>query len=116
MNIKETDKKYIMGTYGRLDLEIDHGTGATLFDTSGKEYIDFGSGIAVNTFGAADKPWIDAISDQLGKIQHTSNYYYTKPCSDLAKILCERTNMCLISFSSLDVAFRYSLSKRSNSS
>lgn len=99
MNIKENDKKYIMGTYGRLDLEIDHGFGATLFDTDGKEYIDFGSGIAVNTFGAADRVWIDAVTEQLKKIQHTSNYYYTQPCSDLAKILCTRTNMSKVFFS-----------------
>ena len=99
MEIKQTDNKYIMGTYGRLDLEIDHGTGATLTDTNGRDYIDFGSGIAVNTFGAADKSWIDAVTEQLNKIQHTSNYYYTKPCSDLAKILCERTNMSKVFFS-----------------
>ncbi len=99
MEIKQTDNKYIMGTYGRLDLEIDHGQGATLTDTSGRDYIDFGSGIAVNTFGASDKLWIDAVTAQLNKIQHTSNYYYTKPCSDLAKILCERTGMSKVFFS-----------------
>lgn len=99
MGIKETDKQYVMGTYGRLDLELDHGFGSTVVDTAGKEYIDFGSGIAVNTFGVADKPWLDAVLSQLSKIQHTSNYYYTKPCSDLAKILCERTNMSKVFFS-----------------
>ena len=99
MNIKETDKKYIMGTYGRVDLEISHGCGSTLFDTSGKKYIDFGSGIAVNTFGACDDLWVDAVTEQLKKIQHTSNYYYTKPCSDLAEILCEKTGMSKVFFS-----------------
>lgn len=99
MSIKEIDNKYIIGTYGRLDIEIDHGFGSTLVDTSGKEYIDFGSGIAVNTFGVSDKPWIDAVTEQLNKIQHTSNYYYHKPCSDLAKILCEKTNMSKVFFS-----------------
>ncbi len=99
MSIKDKDKKYIMGTYGRLDLEIDHGTGATLFDTAGKEYIDFGSGIAVNTFGASDSIWLDSVYEQMKKIQHTSNYYYTKPCSDLAEILCKRTNMSKVFFS-----------------
>ncbi len=99
MNIKETDKQYIMGTYGRVDVEIDHGKGSILYDTQGKRYIDFGSGIAVNTFGASDSEWIDAINAQLGKIQHTSNYYYTLPCAHLAEILCKRTNMSKVFFS-----------------
>lgn len=99
MNTKEIDKKYIMGTYGRLDIEIERGFGATLVDSSGKEYIDFGSGIAVNTFGAADAEWARAVSEQLSKIQHTSNYYYTKPCSELAKMLCEKTGMSKVFFS-----------------
>ncbi len=99
MNTKEIDKKYIMGTYSRVDIEIERGFGATLVDSSGKEYIDFGSGIAVNTFGAADTEWARAVSEQLSKIQHTSNYYYTKPCSDLAKMLCEKTGMSKVFFS-----------------
>ncbi len=99
MNIKETDKQYVMGTYGRVDLAIDHGSGSTLYDTEGKKYIDFGSGIAVNTFGASDPEWINAVTAQLDKIQHTSNYYYTKPCAELAEMLCKRTNMSKVFFS-----------------
>ncbi len=99
MNIKETDKQYIMGTYGRVDLAIDHGKGSTLYDTDGKKYIDFGSGIAVNTFGASDTEWVKAVTAQLEKIQHTSNYYYTEPCARLAEILCKRTNMSKVFFS-----------------
>lgn len=99
MSIKETDKKYIMGTYGRVDLEISHGCGSTFFDTNGKKYIDFGSGIAVNTFGVCDELWVDAVTEQLKKVQHTSNYYYTKPCADLAEILCKRTGMSKVFFS-----------------
>ncbi|MBQ9736793.1 MAG: aspartate aminotransferase family protein [Clostridia bacterium] len=99
MNIKETDKKYIMGTYGRVDLELEYGVGATLYDSAGKSYIDFGSGIAVNTFGAADREWIEAVTAQLAKIQHTSNYYYTKPCADLAEALCKKTAMSKVFFS-----------------
>jgi len=99
MTIKETDQKYIMGTYGRVELELDHGFGATLVDTNGRKYIDFGSGIAVNTFGACDKAWVEAVSAQLEKIQHTSNYYYTKPCADLAEIICTRTGMSKVFFS-----------------
>ncbi len=99
MNIKELDKQYIMGTYGRVDLAIDRGCGSTLYDTDGKKYIDFGSGIAVNTFGASDPEWIKAVTAQLDKIQHTSNYYYTKPCAQLAEMLCSRTGMSKVFFS-----------------
>ncbi len=99
MNIKETDQKYIMGTYGRYDLELVSGKGSTFKDVNGKEYIDFGSGIAVNTFGAADSEWVEAVTKQLNLIQHSSNYYYTEPCARLAKMLCERTGMKKVFFS-----------------
>lgn len=99
MNIKEKDQNYIMPTYGRLDVALVSGTGSTLKDDNGKEYIDFGSGIAVNTFGACDKEWVAAVTAQLNTIQHTSNYYFTKPCSDLAELLCEKTGMRKVFFS-----------------
>ncbi len=99
MTTKEADKKYIMGTYGRFDLEICGGKGSTLFGADGREYIDFGSGIAVNTFGAADDSWVRAVCEQLKKIQHTSNYYYTEPCARLAEMLCTRTGMSKVFFS-----------------
>lgn len=99
MNIKEKDQKYIMQTYGRLDVALVAGKGSTLTDENGKEYIDFGSGIAVNTFGACDTEWVNAVTAQLNAIQHTSNYYYTKPCSDLAELLCTRTGMSKVFFS-----------------
>ncbi|MBQ7960413.1 MAG: aspartate aminotransferase family protein [Clostridia bacterium] len=99
MNIKEKDQKYIMPTYGRLDVALVEGKGSTLKDSEGKEYIDFGSGIAVNTFGACDEEWVKAVTAQLNAIQHTSNYYYTKPCSDLAELLCEKTGMSKVFFS-----------------
>lgn len=99
MNIKEKDQNYIMGTYGRLDLAIVSGKGSTLIGSNAKEYIDFGSGIAVNTFGACDEEWVLAVTKQLNTIQHTSNYYYTKPCSDLAELLCTKTGMSKVFFS-----------------
>lgn len=99
MNTKELDKKYIMGTYGRFDIELSHGKGSTLYDADGKKYIDFGSGIAVNTFGVGDQEWTDAVTAQLGKIQHSSNYYYTEPCAKLAEMLCKRTGMKKVFFS-----------------
>lgn len=88
-----------MNTYKRLNVELDHGSGSTVFDADGKEYIDFGSGIAVNTFGISDPVWVEAVSRQLAKLQHTSNYYYTKPCAELAELLCARTGMSKVFFS-----------------
>ena len=99
MNIKELDKKYVMPTYGRFDLQIASGRGSTLFDENGKEYIDFGTGIAVNTFGVCDEEWKNAVTEQMNKIQHTSNLYYSEPCVRLAEMLCEKTGMKKVFFS-----------------
>lgn len=83
--------KHVMGTYGRLDLVLDSGSGQTAVDENGKEYIDFGSGIGTSSLGYCDEDWVNAICEQAHKIQHTSNYYYTKVQSDFAKRLCEAT-------------------------
>lgn len=91
MSIKELDKKYIANTYARFDLQITHGNGSLVYDENGKEYIDLSSGIAVNTFGMADPVFINAVTEQLNKCQHTSNLYYSEPCVKLATLLCERT-------------------------
>ncbi len=91
MSIKEKDKKYVANTYARFDIEIVSGNGSRVVDSSGKEYIDLGTGIAVNTFGLCDKEWREAITKQLTKFQHTSNLYYSEPCARLAEMLCERT-------------------------
>lgn len=66
---------------------------------NGKEYIDLGSGIAVNTFGAADDEWVAAVTAQLNSLQHISNLYYTSPCAQLAEMLCQRTGMKKVFFS-----------------
>ncbi len=98
MNIKEADKQYIMPTYGRFDLCIVKGEGSTYYDENGKKYIDMGTGIAVNTFGANDEEWKNAVIEQINKIQHTSNLYYSEPCVKLAKMLCEKTGMKKVFF------------------
>ena len=98
MNTKELDNKYIAHSYGRFDVCIVSGKGSTLFDENGKKYIDFGSGIGVSAFGACDDEWTKAVTEQLSKIQHTSNLYYTEPCAELAELLCEKTNMCNVFF------------------
>lgn len=99
MDIFETDKTYIADTYARFPVEIVSGKGAKLMGSDGKQYTDLASGIAVNTFGASDDEWVNAVTAQLKLIQHTSNLYYTEPCALLAKALCERTGMKKVFFS-----------------
>lgn len=98
MSIKETDKKYIAGTYRRFPVEIVSGHGSVAVDADGREYIDMGSGIGVTSFGIADGDWVAAVTAQLGRVQHTSNLYYTEPCAQLARRLCERTGMAKVFF------------------
>lgn len=98
MNTKELDLKYVANTYARFPLEITKGKGATAWDEEGREYIDLGSGIAVNTFGFSDEKWISAVTNQLTALQHTSNLYYTKPCAELASLICEKTGMKKVFF------------------
>ena len=99
MNIIETDNTYVAHSYGRFPICITGGKGSILYDENGKEYIDFGSGIAVNSFGVSDDIWKQAVIKQINKVQHTSNLYYTEPCADLAKMLCEKTGMKKVFFS-----------------
>lgn len=99
MAIFETDKNYIANTYARFPVELSEGNGALLYGEDDKEYIDLGSGIAVNTFGAADDEWVEAVTVQASLLGHTSNLYYTKPCAELAQMLCERTGMKKVFFS-----------------
>ena len=77
--MKDLTHQYIMGTYGRFPVAIDHGQGATLYDPEGNAYIDFTSGIGVTALGYGHQPWVDAITDQAKKLVHTSNLFYTEP-------------------------------------
>lgn len=87
----EQFNKYVMHSYGRYDLAIDKGAHETATDEDGKEYIDFGSGIGTNSLGYCNDDWVNAVCEQAHKLQHTSNYYYTKVQADFAKELCEAT-------------------------
>lgn len=98
-NIINIDKEYVANTYNRFPLEIVRGEGSYLFDSEGKKYIDMGSGIGVTAFGFGDEEWKTAIIDQINKVQHTSNLYYTEPCANLAKLLCEKTGLKKVFFS-----------------
>ena len=97
-NIKEIDQTYVAGTYARFPVEIVRGKGSLVYDETGKEYIDLGSGIGVTAFGVADGEWVEAVTKQLGALQHMSNLYYTQPCALLARELCRRTGMKKVFF------------------
>lgn len=91
--IKEQDGKYIMHTYGRVDVALVKGKNARAWDESGKEYIDFTSGIGVNALGYADAGWAAAVAKQAGEIQHLCNYYYSPQCIGLAEELSAASGM-----------------------
>ena len=99
MNIKEKDNLYIANTYARFPLVLKEGKGSVVWDEDGKEYIDLGTGIAVNTFGFSDCEWVNAVTQQLNTLQHTSNLYFSEPCANLAEMLCCRTGMKKVFFS-----------------
>ena len=74
----EEFNSHIMGSYGRYDLVLESGENETATDENGKQYIDFGSGIGTNSLGYCNADWVEAICTQAHKLQHSSNYYYTK--------------------------------------
>ena len=98
MNTIEKDQAYVAPTYARFPVEIVSGKGARWYDADGKEYIDMGSGIAVNALGASDEGWVKAVTEQLSRIQHVSNLYYSEPEARLAEMLCLRTGMRRVFF------------------
>ena len=99
MNTIELDNQYVASTYKRFPIEIISGKGSLVKDVNGKEYIDMGSGIAVTSFGVADDEWIAAVEKQIHNVQHMSNLFYTAPCANLAKALCDKTGMSKVFFS-----------------
>jgi acetylornithine aminotransferase len=87
MNIQELDKKYVLQTYARQDVEFISGDNSTLTDSKGKRYIDFTSGIGVTSVGHANARLSSAISEQLLKITHISNLYHIAPQAKAAELL-----------------------------
>lgn len=96
--IKQLDSEYILQTYGRFDLCLVEGKGCRAKDPEGNSYLDFTSGIGVNSLGWCDDEWVAAIAAQAGKLQHTSNIYYTEPGAKLAEALCTRTGFSRVFF------------------
>lgn len=91
MGTIEQFNKYVMPSYGRYEVVFESGTSEEAVDENGKHYIDFGSGIGVNSLGFCNEDWVNAVCEQAHKLQHTSNYYYTRVQADFAKALCETT-------------------------
>ena len=97
--IKALDEQYVMHSYARFPVALDHGQNATLWDVNGKEFIDFTSGIGVNALGYNHPLWVKAVTDQATKLAHISNLFYTEPYAKVAQKLCTRTGMTNVFFS-----------------
>ena len=96
--LKALDHAHTLQTYGRFDVAIAHGKGATLWDLEGKEYIDFTSGIGVNSVGYGNEQWAWSIYEQALALGHISNLFYTQPYAKLADVLCRRAGMAAAFF------------------
>lgn len=96
--LQARDQACMQQTYGRFPVAIDHGKGATLWDVEDKEYIDFASGIGVNSLGYGNEAWVAAVSEQAGKLAHISNLFYSQPYIELAEKLCQRSGMAAAFF------------------
>ena len=92
------DDEYVLHTYRRNPIALAAGHGLCAQGPEGQQYLDFTSGIGVNSLGYCDLEWAEAVSTQAHKLQHTSNLYYTAPCGKLAKKLCKRTGMSKVFF------------------
>ena len=81
------DDANVLHTYGRSPIALVEGRGMYARDAEGREYLDFTSGIGVNALGFCHPAWVQAVSAQAARLQHTSNLYYTEPCGALAEEL-----------------------------
>jgi len=91
---------HVMKTYGRLPVALSHGKGCWLWDTEGNKYLDGLGGIAVNTLGHAHPKLVPALTDQIGKIIHSSNYYLVPLQEKLAAKLTELSGLTNVFFCS----------------
>lgn len=98
VDIQKKDQKYIANTYKRFPVSLVEGKGSVARDPEGKEYIDFTSGIGVNSLGYGDPEWADAVAAQAHKLQHVSNLYSTQPDVEVAEKLCEYTGFSKVFF------------------
>ncbi len=96
--LQQADQQNVLQTYARFPVAIDHGKGATLYDVEGRKYIDFTSGIGVNSIGYGNTKWVEAITTQAMKLGHISNLFYSEPYIKLAETLCRRSGMASVFF------------------
>ena len=89
--IKNQADNSLMPTYAHFPVSIESGNGATFKDSEGNDVIDFGSGIGVNSLGYNNEGWINAVTEQLKKVQHTSNLYYNSTVAEYAEMLTKKT-------------------------
>ncbi|MDR0885954.1 MAG: aspartate aminotransferase family protein [Clostridiales Family XIII bacterium] len=97
--IRDLEDTYVANTYGRYPLALVKGEGSYAYDPDGNQYIDFTSGIGVNSLGYSDPGWVEAITKQAATIQHTSNLFYTEPVSLVAEEVVKRTGLRRMFFS-----------------
>lgn len=95
--LKAMEKTYVMSSYGRYDVFLEGGKGATLYG-DGKEYIDFAAGIGVLSLGTAHPAWLRAVAEQSAKLAHVSNLFYSEPMITLAYKLCQATGLSKVFF------------------
>lgn len=96
--LKQQDSNYLAQTYGRFDVALSHGTGCEVWDFDGKRYLDFTSGIGVNSLGWADADWLQAVNEQAARLSHTSNLFYTEPSTQLAQRLVQISGLKRVFF------------------
>ena len=118
--LRNLDEQYVMHSYGRFPVAIDHGKSATVWDLDGREYIDFTAGIGVCSLGYAEEGWVAAVHEQAGKLSHISNLFYSEPYAKAAQKLCTRTGMANVMFANsgaeaneamIKIARKYSFDK-----
>ena len=96
--IIETAEEKLIHTYNRYQIVLDKGDGVKLYDTNGKEYLDFGAGIAVFALGYNNKEYNDALKAQIDKLIHTSNYFYNEPAVQAAEAITKASGMDRVFF------------------
>ncbi len=97
-NLMQRDAAHVLPTYARSPLALVRGQGLTAWDAGGNAYLDFTSGIGVNSLGYCHPAWVQAVAQQAGTLQHTCNLYYNPPYIALAETLCARTGLDKVFF------------------
>ena len=98
MNYYDRANNALMKAYGRFDVTFDHGKGVYLYDVNGKKYLDFYSGIGVNSFGYDYQPYTDALAKQVHRLIHISNYFNSVEAIEAAEAVIKATKLDQVFF------------------